>query len=67
MKKPKEEIIVSDVQIIIKKYDSTLFKVSLPESEGEKIIQQLNETKEELAAHDYHGRINSYYKGEQSK
>lgn len=50
-------------QIIIKRYDSTVFKASLPVSEGEKLIKQLSETKQELAAHDYHGRLNTYYGG----
>lgn len=45
------------VQIIIKKYDSTVFNMSLSESEGEKLIQQLNDTKDELAAHEYHRRM----------
>ncbi|WP_423189443.1 hypothetical protein ACO1PF_00585 [Alkalibacterium sp. f15] len=51
------------VQIIIKKYDSTVFKASLPELEGNALIQQLIDREEELAAHDYHGRLNTYYGG----
>lgn len=45
------------VQIIIKKYDTTLIKVSLPDSEAENFIKQLFDKQDELAAHEYHSRM----------
>lgn len=48
---------MSTTQIIIKKYDNTLIKVSLPDIEAEAFIKQLTDKQDELAAHEYHRRV----------
>lgn len=45
---------MSHAQIVIKKYDTTIMKVSLPENEAISLMEQLSDKQLELAAHEYH-------------